>query len=116
MKARRTASTLTAALISATLLASPLAFAGDKGDKENRGYDNKRQHAELCEKFERGDWEQKREQYRQKAGERHEAMAERLQLTDEQREIWDEMRQERQQKHERRFEKMKERCKNQSEE
>ena len=115
MKARKTASTLTAALVSATLLASPFAFAGDKG-KDERGYGGKRNHAEMCEKFESGDWEQKREQYREKAGERHEQMAERLELSDEQREIWDEMRDERQQKHDRRFEQMKERCKNLSEE
>jgi Spy/CpxP family protein refolding chaperone len=115
MKARKTTTTLTAALISATLLASPFAFAGDKG-KDERGYGGKRNQAEVCERFENGDWESKRQQYREKAGERHEQMAERLKLTDEQREIWNEIRSERQQKHQRRFEKMKERCKNQSQE
>ena len=52
---------------------------------------------------------------REKANERHEEMAGRLQLTDEQREIWDQIRDERRQDHQERFEKLKERCENNDE-
>lgn len=112
MKAFRATGVIASALVSAALLTSPLALAGGMGDSPH----GKRDHAGLCEKFQQGDWEKKREQYREKYDQRHEAMAERLQLTDEQRQIWDEMRDERRQKHQRRFDKMKERCENRNQE
>lgn len=100
----------TSALISAALLASPLAMADHHGDRE--GHHGKRHHGDVCEKMESGDWQEKREAMREKADQRHEDMAERLQLTSEQREIWDEMRDERRERFEDRLEHMKERCEN----
>lgn len=114
MKALKTTGLLTSALLSAALLASPLAMAGQHGDRD--GHQGKRHHGDICEKMNSGDWEQKREQMREKYSERHEAMADRLQLTDDQREIWDEIRDERRQEYQQRFERMKERCENSDEE
>ena len=102
---------LTAALVSALMLASPFALA----DHHDRGthHKHKMDRASLCEKLESGDWEDKRDQFREKAQKHHEEVAERLQLTDEQREIWDEIQAERHEKHKQRLEAMKERCQNQ---
>jgi|SRR5690554_785731 len=110
MKVHPQTTTLAAALVSAMLLSSPAAFAGDKEEKEHRHY--RGDQAALCEKLDRNDWEPKRHQFREKAREHHEEVASRLQLTDEQRKIWDDMHEERQQKYQRRFETLQERCKN----
>lgn len=113
MKAFKSTGVITSALTSAALLISPLALAGSHGDRDHHG---KRDLNGWCEKLQDGDWEARRDHYREKYDERHEAVADRLELTDEQRATWDEMREERQQKHERRFEKMKERCESQDQE
>lgn len=101
---------LTSALISAALLASPLALA------DHHGHDGKRHYGDFCEKMDSGEWQEKREEMREKADQRHEEVADRLQLTDEQRVTWDEIRDERRQKYEERAERMKERCETRDEE
>lgn len=98
---------ITSTLISAVLLASPLAMADHHGDR-----DGKRHHRDICEKFDSAEWQEKREEMREKADQRHEDVAERLQLTDEQRVTWDEIRDERREKYEERAERMEERCEN----
>lgn len=108
MKALKHTGLVTSTLVSAALLASPLAFAGDKDHKD--GHHGKRHHAELCEKVNSGDFDEKREKYRQKHNKHHEEVADRLELTEEQRETWDEIREERHQKHQQKMEKLQERC------
>lgn len=110
MKSLKPTGLLTSALLAATLVTSPLALADRHGDRD--GQYGKRHHGDICEKLASGDWQQKREQMREKYNQRHEAMAERLQLTDEQRQTWDEIRNERREEHHQRYEKLKERCEN----
>ncbi len=100
---------LTAALISALMLTSPFALA----DHDRGAHKHKMDRAALCEKLESGDWEHKRDQFREKAQKHHDEVADRLQLTDEQREVWDEIQAERHEKHKQRLDAMKERCQNQ---
>lgn len=113
MQALKSTGIVASTLLAAALLASPLAMAHDHGDRN--GPHGKSRYGDICEKMERGDWEERREAMREKANERHEEMAGRLQLTDEQREIWDQIRDERRQDHQERFEKLKERCENNDE-
>ena len=103
MKTLKTTGLITSTLLSAVLLASPLAMAGQHGDRQGH-------HGNICEKMDSEDWQQKREQMREKYSERHETMAERLQLTEEQRKIWDEIRDERRQEHQQRMASLRERC------
>lgn len=110
MKALKSKGLFTSVMLSAALLASPLAMADHHRDRD--GHHGKRHHNNICEKMNSGDWEQKHRQMREKYSEQHTAMAERMQLTDKQREIWDEIRDERRQAYQQRVEKLKERCEN----
>lgn len=108
MRTLKTTGLITSALVSAALLASPLAMADHHGDRD--GPHGKRHHGDFCERMDSPEWEAKRDEMREKFQERHEDIADRLELTDEQRVTWDEIRDERKEKHEERMEKMKERC------
>lgn len=117
---RQTSRFLASAALSAALLASPLAVAGNHGDKQG-GHHGKHNLAEMCEQMREGSgkfspenreaWKQK---YQARMEKRHAEIADRLKLTDEQREIWDEIQQERNDKRaakmERWQQKMQERC------
>lgn len=120
MMTRRTSLLLTSAFLSAAMLASPLAIAGNHGDRHD-GHRGKHNKAEMCEQLREGtgkfspeNREARMAEHRAKMEERHAEMADRLELTDEQRETWNEIRQEnmakRAEKMEKWQEKMKERC------
>lgn len=96
---------ITSTLISAVLLASPLAMADHHGDR-----DGKRHHRDICEKIDSSEWQEKREEMRAKFDDRHEEIADRLELTDEQRVTWDEIQEERRQKYQERMDDIQERC------
>lgn len=120
MMKHKTSRIVASALLSAALLASPLAMAGNHGDRHD-GYHDKHNKAELCEQLREGTGKfspEKREarmaEYRAKMEERRADMANRLELTDEQRKTWNEIHQEnlaeRVEKMEKWQQKMKERC------
>jgi protein CpxP len=111
---------LASVFLSAALLASPLALAGNHGDKHH-GHHGKYNNAEMCEQMRNGtgkfspeNREARMQEYQAKMEQRHARMADRLKLTDEQREIWDEIHQEKQEKRAAKMEKwqakMQEHC------
>lgn len=107
----KSSSLFTSVLVTAALIASPLAMADDSNKRGHHGdRDGKPRYVQMCERLEQGKRHYNREQTSQRMAERHEAVAERLELTDEQRIIWQEIQQERKQQAQARFERMKERC------
>lgn len=90
-------------LVSAALLASPLAMAAPQDS-----YGGKRYHGN-CEQMKSGKMNFDREDVRRKMTARHNEIADRLQLTDEQRKVWDEIQQERQAEWKKRMQQKQER-------
>ncbi|MCG2579956.1 MAG: hypothetical protein KA296_03670 [Marinobacter sp.] len=120
MMKRQTSLFVASALLSAALLASPLAMAGNHGDRHD-GHRGKYDKTEMCEQLREGtgkfspeNREARMAEHRAKMEERRAEMADRLELTDEQRETWNQIHQEnmakRAEKMEKWQEKMKERC------
>ncbi len=118
MTALKRTSMFTSILISSVLMASPLALAGQNGDKskngENSEHHGKRHHAGLCERLKDDKQDDQHTNYGQKWLEHHEKVAERLRLTEEQRKTWDEIHEERREKFQQRMEKLRERCEKES--
>ncbi|MDC0661589.1 Spy/CpxP family protein refolding chaperone [Marinobacter sp. SS21] len=99
---------LTPALLTATLLASPLALAGHHG---NRSHHDKPPE-ELCERLLAGEAPSPRhhnEDMAERMAQRRADIADRLQLTEAQREIWDQIHEEHKAQHEQRREQRRER-------
>lgn len=97
------------ALLSASVLASPLALAGQYHDGDHKG--------DLCERLKNHEGQWNGEEHAARMQQWAEQTADRLQLTESQRKTWDEIQQERQQKRQQRAEqwraKMQKRCDNQ---
>lgn len=100
---------LLSALVSASLLASPMVLADHHGGERGK-HDTKT----LCEKLEKNDGKWDHEKHQAKLQKRFDTMAERLELTAEQRETWDqiqaEMKAKRAEKMEQWKARMAERC------
>ncbi|MEX2473590.1 hypothetical protein [Marinobacter sp.] len=120
MVKRRFSLLMASAVLSATMLASPFAAAGNHGDK-HEGHHGKHHKSDMCEQMREGTGkfspekrEARMEERRAKMEQRHQTIADRLELNEEQRATWDDIHEEhtekRAQKMEKWQEKMKERC------
>lgn len=100
---------LLSALLSTSVLASPLALAGEQHDG--------RQKANLCERLKNHNSNWKKDEHAARMKRWADKTADRLELTDSQRKTWDDIQQERQQQRQERAqkwrEKMEKRCENQ---
>lgn len=112
MKRSITSGLIATTLLSATLLASPMLFAGSQGDREGAP-----RHERLCQDFREGSGkfsDEARKERRQKYEQRRAEIADRLELTPEQREIWKQIHEEDKARRDERkqhwHQKMKERC------
>lgn len=111
MRIMKNSALFASAFLTAALIASPLAMADSQDRRGHQGdRDGKRNYSQLCERISQGESRPGHAGVRERMQQRHEQMAERLQLTDEQRVIWQEIQDERREQAKERFERLKERC------
>lgn len=117
MNQRNVTRWLMPALLATTVLASPLALANHHGEGHRGDRPHGKPPAEACDRLRAGEApfdDDRREAFRERMDQRHDEIAQRLQLTAEQREIWDDLRDEQRAKWQERMaerhERMLERC------